>query len=86
MFRRSAHVDLASVSGDVWVNPVIVNVTVENLEPFPRARKSELIWPPGLLAEANHNYDVIANSVEPAMKGKDPIIIVDVVDVDAVAA
>src|SRR5215472_14310241 len=57
-----------TVSGDDRINPVVVDIAVEDLPPAPRSGKPDGIAVPGLLPQRPDDDDVAAFPFDPAME------------------
>jgi hypothetical protein len=60
--------DATAIPRDDWVNPVIVDVGVENLSPSPWAGKTDRVVIPGAFRERGNHHDVLACAFDPAVK------------------
>src|SRR5204862_1639841 len=82
--RPSRENPIAIASND-GIDPVVIDVAVENLEPAASKRKPELITVISRLAEACDHEDVTAFSFDPAMESDHARRTMTVKDVDASA-
>ena len=75
--------DCARVSGGRRIDPVVVNIAIENLGPTAAAWKTDLIVVPVLFVQTRYNHDIISGVFHPALKRQDTILIVEVESVAA---
>ena len=86
MHRRAGSRNRSAVARDHWIDEVIVNVTVEDLEPLSLSGKTDLVAVPRRLVERCHHDNVASEAGNPALKCDDAILIMNVEHVDRVAA
>jgi len=61
--QKAIRRDSAAVAGNGGVDPVVINIAIEDFQPVSRNRESELMGPPGILAETKGNDDILSASV-----------------------
>ena len=86
MHGTAGSIDLAAVADDGWVNPVVVNVAIEEFPPCSAAREAERIVVEGLIVKADDDHHVEAITLEPAMECEDSVVIVHVRHADRTSA
>ena len=72
----------SSVAGHLWIDPVIIDVTVKDLQPRTGPGKSHIIRWKGRVVERGDDYDIVTGTFHPSMIGHHTIRIVHVKDVD----
>src|SRR6516165_4667027 len=78
--------DDAAVGGHSRVHPVVVDVAVEDLKPMAAAGEADLVVVPVGFGEAERHHNVPALAFHPPLEDKDPVQVVDVGDLAALAA
>ena len=62
MQRPALRNDAAAIAGDLRIDPMVIDVAVEDLFPKPRYRKTQIITPPGAFSEGRYNYNVVSDA------------------------
>src|SRR5271156_269423 len=76
--------DASSISCDDGVDPVVIDITVEDLGPLSRTGKADRIAIPSALRESGNYYDILTCTFEPAMKRDHAIQIVNMIRIHVV--
>ena len=79
-------VDAPAIARDDRVDPVVVHVAVEDLQPMARPGESDRVGPVRRLVQAGGHHYVAARADDPSLEGDHPVGVVDVEDVDRLAA
>src|SRR5271165_2465793 len=86
MHRAAVGVDTAPVAGDDRIDPVVVDITVEDLEPAARPGEAQRVAPVGRLIQGRDHDYIAADPLHPALEGDHAVRIMDVKDVDSLPA
>lgn len=88
MQRRTCGVYAAGIALARWIKKVVVDVTVEYLAPVAAPGKTNLIAVviKSPFVEAHHHHDIPSDAGEPAVECDHPVVVMDVEDVDPLAA
>src|SRR5262245_54054432 len=76
--RRAGGDDRAAVAGRKRIDPVVVDVAVEDLEPLAGTGKPKVVRPPRGLTQCGDDDDVRGAAVDPAVKRDHTVLIVHV--------
>ena len=86
MQRTSGGPDSSSIARDHGINPVVINVAVEDFNPPPSEREPDRVVVPGRLGESSNDDNIIPCALQPSVECNDAILVVDVKCVDIVTA
>ena len=70
--------DAAAVAGDVRVDPVLVDVAVEDLPPVAAAREADAVVEAVERSKVHDHHHVVAFALDPAVEREHAVLIVDV--------
>lgn len=86
MQRTSRCQNPSSIARYHWINPVVIDVAVEDFNPRSRRRESNRVVVPSCLGKScNYNY-VFPCALQPSVKCNDAVLVVDVKCVDIVTS
>src|SRR5271165_4322596 len=86
VYRAAADIDGSAVADCERIDPIVIDVAVEEFGPATIPGEAELVAEERVVVEARHDDDVETLALDPAVKGDDPIVVVRVVSVDRLAA
>src|SRR3984957_12139650 len=75
MHRAAIRLNSGSIPGNLRIDPVVVNVAIEDFAPEARRGKAQPVVPPGALRQGSHHDHVLPRPVEPAMKGENTVFV-----------
>jgi hypothetical protein len=70
-------IDAAAVAGRHGIDPVLIHIAIERLDPAARVGEADRIAPPGGVGKRRDDDDIGAR-VELAVVGDDSVLVVDV--------
>lgn len=85
MHWRTRCIDAATVACRHGIDPVLIHIAIERLDPAARVGKADRIAPPGGVGKRRDDNDIGAR-VEPAVVGDDSVLVMDVESTHVVAA
>lgn len=85
MHGWTAGVHRAAIPGDEGIDPVVVDVAVEHLQPAPRPRAANIVVVPGPFVQSAHDDNIVSDTFHPTLEGENAVVIVDVKDGTAFA-
>ena len=86
MQRRARCRDTSSVASHHRVNPVVIDIAVENFPPRSRKRESDAVVVPSILGERGDYNDVLPSTLQPSVKRNDAVLFVDVERIEVLPA
>ena len=86
MHRAAARIDRPIIANEQRVDPVVVDIAVEQFGPAATPRKSKLIAKEGRVVETGHHDYVVALPIDPPMKCQHTVDIVGIEGIDRFAS
>src|SRR5437016_3640927 len=77
MHRKPRCIDTSSIAGDNWVHPIVVDIAIKYLAPWPRSWKADAVIEPGTFRQRCDHNDILPRAVEPAMECNYPVLVVN---------
>ena len=78
-------IDGSMITDQQRIHPVIVGITVQEFSPATMAWKAQLIVEEGRVIETHHDDDIATLSLDPSMERHDPVGVLHVKDMKALA-